>query len=52
MIGNIYYESIQTIDKSPNIVYDVSIINHCIIDTAYFGIQIVKKGDSENAEGI
>jgi hypothetical protein len=48
MIGNIYYESIRTIDKSLTIVYHIQIINRCRIHTAYFRyIQIVKKGESE-----
>ena len=36
MIGNIYYESIRTIDKSPTIVYDIPTINNSMLDTAYY----------------
>ena len=36
MIGNMYYESIRTIDKSPTIIYYIPIINNSMLDTAYY----------------
>ena len=43
MIGNIYYESIRTIDKSLTIVYDIPTINNCIFHTAHFKYTNIKE---------